>query len=168
MIKVKISAAAACLLLLASSAAAAERTLFTLKSAPPDPVALEITDKPGAQPVNPIATSDRWTFQPGDTLSVANRPPDRVVELYSGTKLAPFLLCRVRLRYYPGADGWVPQFRLDDEPAVALVDGRLQTAGNINGLVRYGGTLPNADGFFPTIEFGLGAGSLAIVAWWVR
>jgi hypothetical protein len=168
MTKVKISATAACLLLLATSAAAAERTLFTLKSAPPHSVALKILDVPEAQRVDPIAASDRWTLQAGDTLPVAARPPDRVVELYSGTALAPFLLCRVALRYYPGAGGWVPQFRFDEDPAVAFVNGRWQSAGDINGLVRYGGTLPNADGFFPTIEFGLGAGPLAIVAWRVR
>jgi hypothetical protein len=169
MTKVKIFAAAACLLLLAASAAkAAERTLFTLRSAPPNSTVLRIVDVRGAQRADPIATSDRWTLRPGTPLPVAERPPDRVVEIYSGTALAPFLLCRVALRYYPGDGGWVPQFRLEDEPAVGFVNGRWQLAGDINGLVRFGGTLPNADGFFPAIEFGLGAGQLAIVAWRVR
>lgn len=168
MTRIKIFAAAVCLLAFASAAQAAERTLFTLQSAPPESTVLRILDVPGAQRADPIATSDRWTLRPGTPLPVAARPPDRVVELYSGTALAPFLLCRVALRYYLGDGGWMPRFRLQDEPAVSFVNGRWQLAGDINGLVRYGGTLANADGFFPAIEFGLGAGQLAIVAWRVR
>ena len=156
------------LALLALPAGAAERKLLSLESAPTNTVELAVLDKPGAQQADPIAAFPTWKLKPGDPIRADARPPDRIVELYSGTVLAPSLLCRVLLRYYASDSGWTPQFQLDDEPAVARVNGRWQPLGGIAGLVRFGNTLPNAEGFFPTIEFGLGAGSLSIVAWQVR
>ena len=51
---------------------------------------------------------------------------------------------------------------------MAYINGRWQALGGIAGLVQFGNSLANAEGFFATIEFGLGAGDLAIVAWQVR
>jgi len=164
----RIITAFAFALVLAAPALAAERTLFTLESPPPKPLTLSILDVPGAQRPNPIPTFARWTLKPGDPLRVDTRPADRVVELFTGTALAPALLCRVVLRFYPSAKGWTPRFRLDEEPAVAYINGRWQALGGIAGLVQFGNSLANAEGFFATIEFGLGAGDLAIVAWQVR
>ena len=157
------------LLLVALPAMAAERTLFTLESPPtPKPVVLSILDVPGAQRPDAVPAFSRWTIKPGDPLRVNTQPSDRVVDLFTGTTLAPTLLCRVVLRYYRGSEGWKPQFRLEEQPAVAYVNGRWQPIGDIGGLVRFGNTLPNADGFSPTIEFGASAGDLAIVAWQTR
>jgi hypothetical protein len=160
---------AGALLLAASPAMAAERTLFTIESAlTPKPVALSILDTSGVQHPDTATAFSRWTIKPGDPLRVNTQPSDRVVDLFTGTTLAPTLLCRVVLRYYRGSEGWKPQFRLEEQPAVAYVNGRWQPIGDIGGLVRFGNTLPNADGFSPTIEFGASAGDLAIVAWQTR
>lgn len=147
---------------------AAERKLFTLESAPAAAIELQILDVAGARLADRSATAATWKLKPGDTLRGETRPPDRVVDVFSGTRLAPSLLCRVVVHYYAGDSGWVPRYRLDDEPAVAFVNGRWQPIGGIAGLVRHGGVLPNADGFFPAIEFGLSSGALTIVAWRVR
>lgn len=160
---------AGALLLAASSAMADERTLFTIESTQTTkPVALSILDVSGAQRPDAIPAFSRWTIKPGDPLRVDAQPSDRVVDLFTGTTLAPTLLCRVVLRYYRGSEGWKPQFRLEEQPAVAYVNGRWQPIGDIGGLVRFGNTLPNGDGFSPTIEFGASAGDLPIVAWQVR
>ena len=161
---------AGALLLAASPAMAAERTLFTLESTPttPTPVALSILDVPGVQRPDAVPVFSRWTLKPGDRLRVDTQPADRVIDLFTGTTLAPSLLCRVVLRYYRRSDGWTPQFRLDEQPAVAYVNGRWRPIGDIGGLVQFGSILANGDGFFPTIEFGASAGDLSIVAWQVR
>jgi hypothetical protein len=157
------------LLLVALPAMAAERALFTLESAlTPKPVALSILDVPGVQRPEAVPAFSRWTIKPGDPLRINTQPSDRVVELFTGTALAPTLLCRVVLRYYRGSEGWRPQFRLEEQPAVAYVHGRWQPIGDIGGMVQFGNVLPNGDGFFPTIEIGASAGDLAIVAWQVR
>lgn len=154
--------------LAAFSAVAANRTLLILESAPKATVKLEIMDKPGVQRADPIAASALWELKPGDPIHADKQPADRVVELYSGTRLAPNLLCQVTLRYYAGENGWTPQFRLDQEPAVIWVNGHWQPLKGTANIVQHGNVLPNAEGFFRTIEFGLSAGSLTIVAWQVR
>ena len=160
---------AVALLLAAPPAMADERTLFTIEAAlTTKPVALSILDVSGTQRPDAIPAFSRWTIKPGDPLRVDTQPSDRAVDLFTGTALAPTLLCRVVLRYYRGGEGWIPQFRLEEQPAVAYVNGRWRPIGDIGGLVRFGNLLPNADGFFPTIEIGASAGDLAIVAWQVR
>lgn len=155
---------------LAGPALAAERELLTLESAPPG-IVLEVLEKSDAQLPNAPALAQTWRLKAGDTVTGSARPGDRVIELYTGTLHAPTLLCRVIVRYYRAASGWIPQFRLDEEPLVARVNGRwrpLDPARGLAGLVQIGSTLPNGDGFFPTIEFGLGGAMLPIVAWQVR
>lgn len=158
--------------LLVIPAVAAERKLFTLESSP-KAVELEVLDVPGAQLAKSAVPSRTWKLEPGEQVPRDQaRPSDRVVELYTGTLQAPSLLCRVALRYFPSPAGWTPHFRLEDEPLVAKINGRWQpfelTRGAGAALVRLGNTLPNAEGFFPDLEFGLSAGSLPIVAWQVR
>jgi hypothetical protein len=166
----RIAAAFAAALGLATApAGAAERVLFVIEStAAPKPIALSVLDVRDVQRPGAIPASRTWTLKPGDRLGADARPPDRVVELFTGTPLAPALFCRVALRYYRDGSGWTPQFRLDEEMAVAFVNGRWQPIGEIAGLVQFGNNLPNAEGFFPRIEFGASAGDLVIVAWQVR
>ena len=155
---------------LALPATGAERTLMTLASAP-KAVELKVLDKAGPQPAASIVPAPAWRLLPGETLTAAERPRDRLIELYAGTPQSPSLLARVWLRYYRGAAGWTAYFRLEEVPLVALVNGRwqpLDPARGVVGLVLQGNALPNAEGFFPTLEFGLGGGTLAIVGWQAR
>lgn len=153
---------------LARPALAAEPKLLTLESSPPG-AKLHVLDAAGVKLAQAPVAASTWKLLPGDPVTAAQQPPERVVELYTGTLQAPSLLCRVFLRYYPHDGDWVAQLRLDEEPLVARVNGRWRPFELVRGaggmLVRHGGALPNADGYFPTIEFGLSAGNLPLVAW---
>lgn len=155
-------------LLLPPASVAAERVLLTLESAPAG-IELHVLEIAGVQLAKSPGPAATWKLKPGDRVTADARPPDRVIELYTGTPQAPSLLCRVVLRHYADPAGWTPHFLLDEEPLVAKVGGRWQPLELIRGaggmLVRHGNTLANAEGFFPTIEFGLSAGLLPIVAW---
>ncbi len=157
-------------MLLSPATTAAERKLLILESVPPG-AELHVLDVAGIQLAQNVAPSTTWKIKPGDGLTAPARPPDRLIELYTGTLQAPALLARLLLRYYRSSSGWTAHFRLDEEPLVAKVHGRWQPFELIRGtggaLVRHGHALPNAEGFFPTIEFGLSAGLLPIVAWQV-
>ena len=150
-------------------ATAEDRVLFTLEaSLSPQPIVVSIADVPEVQHPDPIPTSARWILKPGDRLRVDAQPADRTVDIFTGTALAPTLLCRIVIRYYLGKEGWIPQFRLEEQPAVAFIKGRWRPVGNIGGLVQFGNTPPNGDGFLPTFEFGGSSGDLPIVAWQVH
>jgi len=167
------------LLLAAAAVAGADEkapTLFTVVASTPGapgaaPAKLEILDQSGAQTAKTVVAAPTWIIKP-QPVKRDSRPPERIVELYTGTPAAPALLCRVWLRYYAGASGWVPHFRLEEEPLVARVHGRWQPLELIRGaggvLVLHGGTLPNAEGYYPRLEFGSSVGPVAIVAWQVR
>lgn len=115
----------------------------------------------------------RWRILPGEGLDSATRPPDRAVHFYHGAAAPYSLLCIVHVRYYRDARGrWVPRFQLYEEPLVVPKDGRWQPFTTARGaplvLVLTGNALPNAEGFYPTLEFGFSAGAVSIDAWVVR
>lgn len=152
---------------------AAERVLFRLDSGTGAQTLREaVLEKAGLQLANAPSARATWTLAPGDPLRTDQRPSDRLIELYTGTPQTPSLLCRVVLRYYAAKSGWVPRFQLQDEPALARVEGRWQPVEIARGapalLVQHGNAMPNADGFLPTVEIGLTTGPLTIVAWQVR
>ena len=77
------------------------------------------------------------------------------------------------VRYFRNAEGlWVPHFRLDEEPLVRREGNRwvplLQERGLPTLIVLTSSTLPNAEGFYPALEFGLTTGPLSIDLWRVR
>jgi hypothetical protein len=122
--------------------------------------ALEIKVAPGAT-ISPLpgARPQRWVLRPGDSIAAGVRPPDRLVELYSGTPQTHTLICKVALRYVRAPNGlWVAHFQLIEEPLVARQGDRwvpittLQGAQNL--IVLTSSTLPNAEGFYPALEFG--------------
>jgi len=115
----------------------------------------------------------RWTLRAGERLAVAQRPGDRVVELYRGTPADRLLLASIHIRYFPDREGrWVPKYQLQQDPVVAKVGERwlpLTTApGAANLIVLFGNTLPDASGFYSALDFGLGAGALQIDSWIVK
>lgn len=119
--------------------------------------------------------AERWRIEPGQPLTSAQRPADRAVHLYQATGTgASTLLAIVHVRYYPDAEGhWTPHFQLLEEPLVRYQDGRWQPYATSRGgtplwLVLTGTSLPNAEGFYPTLEFGFSAGPLTLDAWLVR
>ncbi len=115
----------------------------------------------------------KWTILPGDALKAPTAPSGHVVELFRGSEVERTLLCRVVVKYFPRRDGkWVPGFRLDEEPLVARVNNRWVPITTIRGvptlIVLTSSTLPNAEGFYPSLEFGLSTGLASIDSWAVK
>jgi hypothetical protein len=136
--------------------------------------ALEIKVAPGAT-ISPLsgARPQRWVLRPGDSIAAGTRPPDRLVELYSGTAQSHALICKVGLRYVRAPSGlWVAHFQLIEEPLVARQGDRwvpittLQGAQNL--IVLTSSTLPNAEGFYPALEFGFTNEAPPLDFWVVR
>lgn len=161
-------------LLLPAAAHAAERLLLVLAGADSGgrTVRVEVRDQPGVQAPKEVRAQARWQVLPGEAVRAPQAPAARLVELYGGTAQSPELVARVEVRYFDTAGRWVPHYRISEEPAVVRRDGRwapvLIGQGMPGLIVRHGGTLPNADGYFPRIEFSLTTGALALSAWQVR
>jgi hypothetical protein len=115
---------------------------------------------------------DKWALQPGATLDPSVQPRDVTVELYRGEAGERVLLCSIIVRYYRDANGaWVPYYRLDQEALVKrTADGRWQpvTTGGGTLIVITSNTLPNAEGFYPSLEFIPSSDLLQIDSWIVR
>jgi hypothetical protein len=95
------------------------------------------------------------------------------VRFYRGTNKDRILVVAVAVRYDKKAAGaWVATFRLIEEPLVVPTPQGPRPfsgpAGADGPIVLIGNTLPNADGYFPTLEFGLSSGILQIDAWLVQ
>ena len=111
-----------------------------------------------------------WVLQGGKTVNDSRRPPDRIIELYTGNGQS--VLCRVAVRYFADGADWRPRLQLIDEPAVvATPDGWRPVAlpsGAALVIAQTGGDLPNSQGYKATIRFGLVGSPVAIDAWQVR
>ncbi len=115
----------------------------------------------------------KWSVVPGEAVASQRRPPDRVVHLLRKAGLEYQHICSIKLRYYPDKQGvWVPHFQLDEQPSVVRRNGRWQPLTTVRGLpslvVLTSSTLPNAEGFYPSLEFGLTIGLMSIDSWIVR
>jgi len=170
----KILATAALALVFAPNggSAADAPTLAKLQPLASTQPSLEIVGRAGLQLSTRVISSSDWKLTSADRVAGDVRPADRLIEIYTGTPAAPILLCRVLLHYYPSREGWVPYFQLDQEPLLRRANGRWQAieiAPGVSGLlVRKGGVLPTAEGFFPALEFGLSSGPLTVVGWQIR
>ena len=115
----------------------------------------------------------KWSVVPGEPIKSLQRPAERVVHLLRKVGLEYQHLCSIKLRYYPAKQGvWLPHFQLDEQPAVVRKNGRWQPITTVRGLpslvVLTSSTLPNAEGFYPSLEFGLTIGLMSIDSWIVR
>ncbi len=116
----------------------------------------------------------KWSILPGEPFESEVRPADRVVHLLRHIGLQRNLLCTVKVRYFKSKqDGpWVPHFQLNQEALVIRKNGRWQPISEIKGvatlIVLTSSTLPNAEGYYPSLEFGLTTGLTNIDSWAVR
>lgn len=124
---------------------------------------------------SPVAgkVSPKWAVLPGQAIASAQRPADRVVHLFRKVGLQQSHICSINLRYYPDKEGaWIPHFQMDEQPAVVRRNGRWVPIKQLQGIssliVLTSSTLPNAEGFYPSLEFGLTIGMTSIDAWIVR
>ena len=115
-----------------------------------------------------------FAILPGDALDTERRPNDRIVHLFRQVGLARVPLCTVGVRYYKDRKNkWLPHFQLNQEPLFIRKDKRWvplsQVKGGITSLiVLTSSTLPNAEGYYPSLEFGLTTGLTFIDSWVVR
>lgn len=112
----------------------------------------------------------KWIIRAGDAIKSETRPGDRAVGFYQVAGNQNTLLFIVRARYYQNNDGrWEPRFQLNEEPQVIRKNGQWQplaTAQGIPNLIaRTGMALPNAEGYFSSLEFGFTTGAASIDAW---
>jgi hypothetical protein len=128
----------------------------------------------GGETVSPAAgkREDRWWVGPGEALKTAKAPDDRLIELYRGKGSEHILLCAFKLRFTKTRDGFVPKFQLIEVPLAVRQGDRwvpfLAPAGSAGNVVIHGSVLPDADGFYPTLEFGFTGGPVAIDSWVLR
>ncbi len=116
---------------------------------------------------------EKWTLRPGEALTSDARPADRLVELYQASGTQATLLCAVQVRYFQNKEGqWQPHYVMLDEPLVMRRGERwlpgTALRGNAALVVLTSATLPNAEGFYPTLEFGLSIGTTPIDYWQVK
>ncbi len=155
---------------------AAAPVLLTLESADPGKPRVSATIKAEGG----LTTSsthgqprEKWSIKAGDSLTSDARPADRLVELYQASGNQATLLCAVQIRYFQNKDGeWQPHYVMIDEPLVTRVGEKwlpvTALRGNAALVVITNATLPNAEGFYPAIEFGLSLGTTPIDYWQVR
>ena len=115
----------------------------------------------------------KWIIRAGNALKSEVQPGDRTVNFYQSTDTQSTLLFIVKVRYYQYAAGrWLPQFLLNEEPLVIRKNGRWQPLTSVQGvaslIVQTGTALPNAEGYFPFLEFGMTTGATSIDAWLVQ
>ena len=116
---------------------------------------------------------EKWTLRPGEALTSDARPADRLVELYQASGTQATLLCAVQVRYFQNKEGaWLPHYVMVDEPLVMRKGERwlpgTALRGNAALVVLTSATLPNAEGFYSTLEFGLSIGTTPIDYWQVK
>src|SRR3989344_6089476 len=121
----------------------------------------------------PGRPQQQWIIRAGEAIQSDSRPGERAVNFYQGTGNQTILLFVVKARYYPNDDGkWVARFQLNEEPLVVRVNGRWQPLSSVKGvpnlIARTGTALPNAEGYFPSLEFGFTTGAISIDAWLVQ
>ncbi|MFQ5934893.1 MAG: hypothetical protein ACE5LB_00600 [Acidiferrobacterales bacterium] len=117
--------------------------------------------------------SQKWSVLPGEAIKLKQRPANRVVHLFRKNGLTHSHLCTINVRYFRAKErGWVPHFQLDETPLVVRRNGRWVPLTTVRGvptlIVLTSNTLPNVEGFYSSLEFGLTIGMLSIDAWIVR
>jgi len=116
---------------------------------------------------------EQWAIRSGDVIKSDTQPMDRAVKFYKGSSSEGIMLFIVKVRYFPNVQGvWVPQYQLDEQPLVARKNGFWQPLMTVQGMpsliVITSNTLPNADGYYSSLDFSFTTGPTSIDAWSVQ
>jgi len=155
--------------------AASAPVLMVLQHAEADKLVATKIEVKGGKVLSPDAgkPQQRWVIRAGDLIQSGEQPADRVVRFYkdTGSEGTPVII--VKVRYFRNSEGrWVPKFQLNEEPTMVRRGDRwvplTTTQGVTNLIAQTGNTLPNAEGYYPSLEIGLTTGALAIDFWVVQ
>ncbi len=159
------------ILLLFAAAVSADTTLLVVQREAAGAKALPIVDKPATvESPQAGALSIGWSISAGEVVRGRDRPADRQVDFYQG-KPGPQreLLCTLLVRYFPVSEGWAPRYRLREELFFMRQGERWVPLKTIDGepsvIIQMGNTLPNVEGYYPSLRFGLTTGPITIDAW---
>ncbi len=113
-----------------------------------------------------------WVLSAGDTRSGDVPPAERVMRFYHAVNNQPVLLCSVLVKYYPRDGKWEPAYRMQDR-IVLMRDGANfkpipAGTGDIELTLMIGTSLPNVDGYYSTLQFGLPSKAVGIDTWEVN
>lgn len=116
--------------------------------------------------------ADKLRVLPGDAFPAdAGRPADRAVELYQSNNQGRSLVCIIHVRYFRNPAGaWTAHFQLVEQPLVGRdAQGNWKPFTEIRGapglIVLTSSTLPNAEGFYPSLEFGVNLKKVFVNSW---
>lgn len=167
---------AGALLCLAPVAQAKEPVVLVLSYIQNDKtVSQDIRGDVGRFPLEKTKTAQfQWLLRPGDSVKSAVRPDDKFIELAHAADGNSLTLCVVEVRYFPDGQRWKPAFRIDETPLVARdpATGQWRPVGYVDGnpalIQLIGPSLPNAEGYYAELRFGLTTGPVAIHSYTVR
>lgn len=120
------------------------------------------------------AAQYQWLLRPGESIKSTGRPADKFIELAHAADGNSQKLCVVEVRYFSDGQRWKPAFRIDETPLVARdpATGQWRPVGYVDGnpalLQLIGPSLPNAEGYYSELRFGLTTGPVAIHSYTVR
>lgn len=150
---------------------AAAPTLFYLQRDVADAKPLTIADKTATtESPQAGAASIGWRIDAGEVVRGRERPADRQVDFYQGQKGPQrTLLVTLVVRYFPVQGGWAPRYRLLEELFFMRQGERWVPLKTVNGepsaIIQLSNTLPNTQGYYASLRFGLTTGPIAIDAW---
>lgn len=134
---------------------------------------IETTEGPTTSPLRGKAI-EKIKVRAGDGLSGGPQPNDVTVEFSRGADTEAATVLAIAIRYFRDKRGvWIPHYQLiEDIFVVRGPDGQwkpLSTARGMPSLIVMTGTsLPNPEGFFPALEFGLTNGTFQIDSWTIK
>ena len=165
---------AAALLLPAGVAQAAKPVLATLQYQDgAKTVSVPIREQAGSV-ASPKTSKPQsvWVLNAGDTRGGSAPPADRIIRLYHSVNTQPVLLCTVLVKYYPGNGKWIPTYQMQDRIVLMRNGANFKPipadTGDIELTLMIGTSLPNVDGYYSKLQFGLPSKSVGIDAWVVN
>jgi hypothetical protein len=113
-----------------------------------------------------------WLLLSGAPLQAATRPDERVIRLFRVIENTPTLLCTIVVKYFPDNGKWQPLYRMEERMMLARTGDHLVPVpsgmGDPDLNLMVGSSLPNVEGYFDRIEFGLPSAPIAIDSWEVQ
>jgi hypothetical protein len=132
-----------------------------------------IREQAGAVP-SPAAGKPQtaWVLGSGDKRSGDAPPAERIIRFYHNVNNQPVLLCNVLVKYYPRDGKWEPAYHMQDRIVLMRDGASLKPipagTGDIGLTLMIGTSLPNVDGYYSSLQFGLPSRTVGIDAWEVN